>query len=218
MMYLDLGIMKIEHIIMQRRLIYLHYLMNLNPNSLLFRCLQAQIKDSLPGDWITQVENDFLLLNIQMTFDQIRSCEKGVYKKYIKEKVRKFAFNCLMEDKSKQQKCFSVKFEDLKMQEYLIESPLTTQQKQMLFQMRTLTYPVFANIPFLVKDTRCPCCLLQEDTMEHNLRCFVIQANTQIMRCRATNIAISDIFSSEVEKQAKLTVLFDQAIRRRKII
>ena len=104
------------------------------------------------------------------------------------------------------------------MQGYLIESPLTTQQKQMLFQMRTLTYPVFANIPFLVKDTRCPCCLLQEDTMEHNLRCFVIQANTQIMSCRATNIAISDIFSSEVEKQAKLTVLFDQAIRRRKII
>ena len=81
MKYFDHGIMRVEHNIIKRRLIYLFYLMNQNPNTLLFRCLQAQIKESLPGDWITQVENDFVLLNIQMTFDQIRSCHKGAYTK-----------------------------------------------------------------------------------------------------------------------------------------
>ena len=174
------------------------------------------MNDSLPGDWFLHVKKDLNLLKIEMTFDHIRSFSKFTYKKYIQKKIRMFAFQSLMLEKSSQHKCRDVKFEELKIQEYLISSPLTTRQKEMLFQMRTYTYPVFANIPYLVSDLRCPCCFLEEDTMEHTLRCSVIQANCQLI-C-STNISITDMFSSKVQDQANVTVMFDQAIRRRRIV
>ena len=75
--------------------------------------------------------------------------------------------------------------------------------------MRTAVYPVFENIHFLVEDTKCPCCFMSSDSMEHQLRCSVIQSNTQIIS--EGNISIKDIFSPNVDVQAKVTILFEQA-------
>ena len=87
MMFLDLGIMQIKHIIMQRRLMYLFYLVNQEQESILYRCFLAQVNDSLPGDWFLHVKNDLSLLKIEMTFDHIRSFSKFTYKKYIQKKI-----------------------------------------------------------------------------------------------------------------------------------
>ena len=216
MMFLDLGIIQIKYIIMQSRLMFLYYLLRQNENSLLYQCFKAQTQEKLPGDWICQVEKDFELLKIDMTYDQIRLCTKFTFQKYIKEKNHKIAFQSLMKEKSNQSKCSNVKFGRLDIQEYLKTSSLTTHQKKILFQMRTGTFPVFTNIKFLVKDTLCPCCLLFEDTMEHQLRCAVINSNTKLI-CK-NRMSISDVFSSQVEKQINITIIFEQAIRGRKII
>ena len=201
---------------MQRRLMYLHYLLRQNEKSLLFKCFKAQTEEKLQGDWICQVEEDFELLNIDMTYDQIRSCTKFTFQKYIKEKNYQIAFQSLMKDKNYQSKCSNIKFERLETQEYLKTSSLTTHQKKLLFQMRTGTFPVFMNIKFQVKDTLCPCCFSFEDTMEHQLRCQIINSNTKLV-CK-NGMSIGDVFSSRVKEQINITIIFEQAIRRRNII
>ena len=195
---------------------FLFYLLQQKEKSLLYKCFQAQVQDKIDGDWILQVEDDFKLLNINLTFDQIKIQSKFTFKSFVKKRVQAFAFQCLMEDKENNTKCSSVKFEYFKTQEYLLDSRLTTHQKKILFQMRTAVFPVFHNISFLVEDTLCPCCLMSSDTMEHQLRCHIIQSNTQIIS--KTQVSIKDIFSTSVDVQANLTILFEQAIKRRKII
>ena len=156
------------------------------------------------------------LLNIDMTFDQIKNQTKFTFRKYVKAKVKYYTFKCLMNEKSKQRKCCNIKFDCLETQEYLLNSCLTTQQKKMLFQMRTAVFPVFENISFLVENTLCPCCSMASDSMEHQLRCPVIQSNTQIIS--KTGISMDDIFSANVNVQSNVAILFEQAIKRRSII
>ena len=126
------------------------------------------------------------------------------------------AYQYLREEKRKQNKCRNVEFEIFEMQGYLKSDLLTTYQKKVCFQLRSSSYPVYANIPFLREDTLCPCCLLFEDTISHQLDCSMIHRNSNKI-CNST-ITIEDVFSRNIENQAKLTSVFEQAMRRRKII
>ena len=122
----------------------------------------------------------------------------------------------IIKEKNKQSKCCSIKFDKLQIQDYLKSDILTTSNKQLLFQLRTASFPVFANIKFMVDDTRCPCCYLKEDTLSHQLECSIIHSGTKQI-CN-TNVHIEDVFSPCVEDQTKITLLFEQSIKRRKIV
>ena len=93
-------------------------------------------------------------------------------------------------------------------------SHLTTKQKMLLFQMRSQSFPVFLNAKFLNKNTTCPCCGLEEDTMSHQLNCSVLTNNDLI---RDPSVNIKDIYHEDDRKQAQITQIFEQAIKRRKI-
>ena len=51
-MFLELGIKPIKYYIIQRRIMYYHYLLNQDQDSLLYKCVSAQYKEPLCRDWI----------------------------------------------------------------------------------------------------------------------------------------------------------------------
>ena len=119
-----------------------------------------------------------------------------------------------MEQKKKQSKCSEIPFREFRIQEYVISHKLSSHQKKLLFQMRTSTFPVFMNIKFLVNDTKCPCCSLEEDTMSHQIECPVINKSTKCLS--KISISIHQIFSSDVNKQVEVTLVFEEATMQRK--
>ena len=144
---------------------------------MLYKCFEEQSKNELSGDWIKQVRIDLEYLKISYSFEQIKSFSKLTLKKYVKNTVKSRAFQYLKEEKRKQNKCRNVEFEIFEMQGYLKSDLLTTYQKKVCFQLRSSSYPVYANIPFLREDTLCPCCLLFEDTISHQLICSTLHLN-----------------------------------------
>ena len=80
-MFLDLGIKPIKFHLIQRRIMYLHYLLSQDEESLLYKCFQIQCNDPLPGDWILQVRDDLKLLKIDMSFQHIRCQTKSIFRK-----------------------------------------------------------------------------------------------------------------------------------------
>ena len=140
--FLELGIKPIKFYLIQRRLMYYHYLLNQSPDSLLYKCFSEQCSDPLPGDWILQVREDCKVLEINMSSEEIKQLSKVTFQKFVKGRIEKLAFDWLIKEKNKQSKCASISYEKLQMQDYLTSNKFTTHQKKFLLQIRTARHLV----------------------------------------------------------------------------
>jgi hypothetical protein len=70
MLYLETGRKPIRYIIMTRRLMFLHYI--INENSLIYRFFKSQERNPTKGDWYSKILEDFEELEIFLTLDQIK--------------------------------------------------------------------------------------------------------------------------------------------------
>ena len=52
MLFLELGVVPFREIIRQRRLGFLFYILQENPNSMVSRCFEAQRQNPTPKDWV----------------------------------------------------------------------------------------------------------------------------------------------------------------------
>ena len=62
MLYLETGAIPIRCIIMQRRIMFLHYI--LNEGSLINKVLDAQIRKPCKNDWVESVKRDLIELDM----------------------------------------------------------------------------------------------------------------------------------------------------------
>ena len=59
MLFLELGCVPFRELIRKRRILFLHYILNEDPNSMMYRFLMTQMKNRKQKDWIYIVSNDF---------------------------------------------------------------------------------------------------------------------------------------------------------------
>ena len=85
-MYLELGCVPIRFIIQSRRLNFLKQILDRDEKSLLKNVLLEQVKKPIKGDWVSTVRKDLTKLNINLSFDQIKSMSKLTFKKIVKHK------------------------------------------------------------------------------------------------------------------------------------
>ena len=191
---------------------FLHYILQQPLDSLLFQCYQAQMNACLRGDWVSQVEQDLIDLKITGTRSQIQLMSKPVFKDIVKRKASKFAYEQLIAQKEKQSKCKNIEYSEFKIQGYVTTEKLTKQQKKILFQARSGTYPVFTNYRHLHPNPLCPCCQLEDDTVQHQLNCQIQSGNNNSVEPAEEN----DIYHPNLERQCKVAILLEQAQNRRK--
>ena len=72
MLYLELGCLPLRYLIKKRRILFLHYILNEDNNSMIHRFLMTQIKTSKKRDWIVQVMSDLKELNLGEDLEKIR--------------------------------------------------------------------------------------------------------------------------------------------------
>jgi hypothetical protein len=70
--YLELGCLDIRTIIKARRINYLHYLVNQDPNSMLYKFVCTQWKYSCKNDWTLQVKRDLSEFEISADFNELK--------------------------------------------------------------------------------------------------------------------------------------------------
>ena len=80
---------------------YLHHLLTSNNESFARQVFLEQMNNPVKGDWTTTVQNDLKELNINMSFIDISSISKRIFKNIVKKACKQSAFNHLLEKTAK---------------------------------------------------------------------------------------------------------------------
>ena len=130
-LYLECGIIPIQFIILARRVMYLHYLLSLNEDDMLFKVFKAQLDDPLKNDWVLTVKESLQELEINLNFTEIKQMKNEKFKQIIKQKCKEAALKYLQNEKNKtERKMEKLKYNKLEMAKYLKPKKITINEKK----------------------------------------------------------------------------------------
>ena len=199
--YLETGSIPIRYILMSRRLNFLWYLIHQKEESLLSNFFLAQCEDPTKGDWVSQVKEDMKVLNIELTFESIKTYSKDAFKLLVKNQIRKAALAGLKEIQETHSKSKKMDYSELKMQEYLLpDNGMTNKEKSFAFSARVQMLDVKCNFKFGKSDLRCSLGCDSNEDQEHLLHCPALN-NDDITAVPK----YQDIFSNNHMKVKKVT-------------
>ena len=112
---------------------FLHYILNEDEGSLIFRFLQAQAQNPNKDDWYQTILEDLKYLEIFLDFEQIKSTSRNQFKDLVDESVEEKAHEYLVEKLKKMSKILSNEYTELKMQSYLKSSNINIRSKKFIF-------------------------------------------------------------------------------------
>ena len=88
--------------IMKRKILFLHYLLQQDKNSMIFKVLQTTRENPVHNDFVKTCEKYLKQLNINLTFEQLGEMSTWSVKKLVKEKTSTAAFKYLLGGKEEE--------------------------------------------------------------------------------------------------------------------
>ena len=219
MLYLETGSWPLRYVIMSRRLMFLHYLLNEDESSLVFMFLQAQIKNPVKNDWIHSVYENLEELGIGLALETISTLSTARFKKFLDVQIKARVLEYLNEVKAKHSKVMHIKHDELKIQKYLLsENQVNVQQSKFIFHARSRMLNVRTNFKNKYpKDRRnCPLGCKMEDSQEHLLSCEKISDKLGLSSVSTlTQPQYDDLFSEDNMKQNQIAAILNERIKVR---
>ena len=124
-MYLELGILPIKYVIIEKRLKFLRYILNESELSMIRKVYEALKSESRKGDFVDLVQKDIEDIRIDLSEEDIKNTSKYEWKKYVKEKVTEAALEYLTNVNNTKSKTKHIHFESLKLSDYLLHNKNT---------------------------------------------------------------------------------------------
>jgi hypothetical protein len=173
MLFLELGCIPFRELIRKRRILFLHYILNENKESMMFRFLQTQISNMKKKDWIFQVLTDIKELGLDLNLEDIKTMKKSKLKNKLNNAVKEKTFKDLQDKKNSHSKVMDIKHTKLEMQRYLKanKSKISQEEAQTIFRMRSRTTEVKLNFRGKHETFECDVCHEEDENQEHLLKC-----------------------------------------------
>jgi hypothetical protein len=205
-LYLETGQVPIRYIMAVRRILYLQTILQRGPSELIKQVYLAQKEDPNTGDFCKLVDQDRLLIDCQLSDDQIESVSKYDLKVLVKRMAKQAAFKRLIAIKETKTKMDNLSYLDsFSPQPYL--DILTRKQSSLLMALRTRTVRgIRTDFGDLFPSKQCPLpgCL-EPDSLSHTLVCQVlVGADSQ-----HSLVQYGDVFSSSVAVQQQAVARFE---------
>ena len=137
-LYLETGSYSIRTILKVKRIIYLHYLLNLDESEMLSKFFFAQWENPSNLDWTLEVKNNLIEFGMKTNLDEIRKMSADRFKNLVKKHAKNFEFKrflAIKEAKAKS-KMKNLVYSELKIQDYLLLKEMNTSQAKALFKFR----------------------------------------------------------------------------------
>ena len=148
-LYCALGQIPLRFEIMKLRLFFLKYIMNQDPNSLIFKFLQLQIEKPVRYDWASTCVQDLKKLKMNITFEDIKKAPKKQYKNMIRIKCKEIALEYLLKNRGSKGK--EIIYKDIQTAEYLLpNNEITIEEQRKIFAIRNRMIDIPAN--FIAKE------------------------------------------------------------------
>ena len=219
LLYLEGGKAPIKFAISKRRLMYLFHILTRKNTEIIFKAYHAMILRPVKNDWYSMIQHEKLIYNIYLSDEEISKMSKKQFKKIVYEQVDKFALNVLLERGANHSKSRSIinsmNKSNFRTQPYLLCDELTRQEAQLCFALRSRSLDLKNNYKSKYRDElNCRTCKtgdLEEES--HLLVCSGLQVEEDFSKEDYT-----DIFSSNIQDQIRITKAFAKILRKRDII
>ena len=219
MLYLETGAKPIRFILMKRRLMFLHYILNEPSQSLIKRFFVAQENNPTKNDWCSKVKEDLEYLEIFLSFEHIKYASTFQFKTLVEKTIDEKSFNYLDSEKKLKSKIKHIQYDKHKMQEYLKDSKISNQLKKFIFALRARMIDIGQNYPNKYQTKHCPVCRDEKsrDTQEHILVCTELNFNNKELTQALPKY--EDLFVEDVTKQITVAkIIFEKfKVRTKKL-
>ena len=211
MFYLEFGCIPLRHIIMKRRIMFLHYILNQDPDSILYRFLMTQMQGRKKKDWIVQVLKDLKELQMDEDLENIKLIKKVKFKNIVDKKIKQKVFEDLMIKKDSHSKVKEIKYKIFQMQKYLTscEVKITQEEAQNIFKLRTRVTDVKCNYKGKYESFECEICTKDEETQKHILNCEKLNQHYE------NKIEYEDIFHGNIRNKIEIARRFMKNLKTR---
>ena len=193
-----LGCQPLRFHLISRRVNYLHYLLNLKEDDLLYKVFDAQLKNPVKGDWVLQVLDDLKILGITSDFKDIKKIKKNSFKNLVKEKVKTSTLKYLNKFKVKHSKMDNLNYTKLAIQPYLTSTKIYPQLAKDSFKWRTRMAQFRINFRNGSDDIQCSLGCQHEDSQQNIIKCDAIKS--QSPELATLKVSYNDIFSNNPSK------------------
>ena len=138
MLYLEFGCIPFGHLIMKRRILFFHYILNEDKSSILYRFLIAQMRSKKKTDWISQVQDDLEKLNLNKDMEIFKKMKKSKLKIELDKLIKESIFKELNMKKANHSKVKNITHTKYEMQKYLKANQLkiTQEEAREIFKLR----------------------------------------------------------------------------------
>ena len=166
---------------------------------MLYKFFQAQVSNPIKNDWASSVKKDLEDLDIEMTFDQVKSMSKDAFKELVKRQVKIKALEFLKNIQSTHSKSSNLSYTEITLQEYLKpENSMTNKEKAFAFAARSHMIDVKRNFKSGKENLNCSLGCHQPEDQSHLLVCPKINS-------QAEEIIYCDIYGNDPRKVEDIT-------------
>ena len=169
--FLELGVLPIEHEIGKRQIMFLHRILQLeesDPVNIMFWNVKA-LHEAGEKNWWTEVVGKMERYNLACDLKEIESLSKNVFASRVKKAIAKTAFLELQKQCSSMKKTCDVKYEVLETQDYLLK--LFPDQAKAVFKWRAQTLDIKSHLTYKYNDKCCRRCGGNDEVVEHIINC-----------------------------------------------
>ena len=208
MLFLETGCIPFRDLIQQRRILFLHHILNEKEGSLMHKFFQTQLKTMKKKDWVATVLEDIQELQLNLTLDNLKKMKKSEIKNILNKSVKQKAFEKLQKTKKSHSKVMNLKHTKLQMQSYLKSSKLKikTEEARTIFKLRSRMADVKTNYKGKYKSFECDLCKEGEENQEHLMKCKEILRNK---KNDETKLEYEKMFEFNTRNQLAIAKQFD---------
>ena len=200
-LYLESGHTPARYHVKKTRLLFLQCILKEEPSSLIYRFLYQQFENPTRGDWASSCLDDLNDLEIDMSFEDIKTMSKSKFCNIIKKAIQEAALQYLIRKQGS--KGQEIMYKELKMADYLLPSycPITIDEQRSIFGIRNRMVNISSNFSKGMKKEICPCGL--EENMKHIYICKLWSKGNENHKPK-----YEIIFSDNVSEQIKMNKYF----------
>ena len=144
---------------------------------MIYRILKATEENPINGDFVITCKKYLETLRFKITFKEIENLTKLQFRKILKERIRNEAFEFLKNQQLNQEKIKNIKYEELKIQDYLADGDRNNSVSKIIFKARGKTLDIKSQKRWKYDDLQCTGCSQNIESGEEMMQCENLGSN-----------------------------------------
>ncbi len=190
---LEVGVLPIKHEIDTRKLMFLHHILNLEPDDPVRRQYYEQQKFIYEYNWGNEIQTILQLYNISHSAHIIQQMSRDKWKLVVKRAITQHALTELLNKYATTETKHVTGYAELQQQEYF--KYLSPQDARTCFQLRSGVYNIKHNRPYMYNDSTCRLCLNGEEDVYH-----IVNVCHKVNRNQNTFVSIGNLSEEETRE------------------